>query len=512
MTLRVLDRARSARPAVALLGLALVVTALARPAAADADGAGVPTSGAAAGERTVSTTYDFDDAHAFTGLGSNVWATSENAAARDRVLGELNMRSVRLGSGRPVVPPDRLAAAGDSVDGILGLFRELVLPATRTNSERLAAVLNERGITHHLVVWAMPAPWAIVETTGCPDNATKCVYANSDRIGEFANYVTAEVLFALELGLPVELIEIGNEPDGYWNTLFTPEQYAETVRVARATLDAHGLEHIGIQGPGTGTQRNALPYLEALVDSGAIDELAAISVHSYDTSYTDRCDERECLETPVGLSEEFQTAWNRLGLDMTLNITEYTNRDRATWNSPPYDCEDGSAGAGRRNGVCGLNTPEYALWLATEGLKLVADGANSIIQWELTDQSWNPVNWGIVRRDGSVRPSYHAFSTFQTQMGHATSVVRGSTSDRDTVTAAFRVGAKVVVVISNLTDDEVMIRPLIRGLTRPPIRVEKQQIYSGVTGESTEADVIRGGQASPRVVVPARSIVAITLS
>lgn len=501
------QRPRSARRSLALLAVALPAVLLAPPALAD-DEPAEPLPPAA----TVATTYDFDDAHAFDGLGSNVWMNNENADARDRMLDELDMRWIRVASGRPVVPPDRLDAAGHSVEEILALFREYMAPTVPANADRLTGVMNDLGIGQQMIVWTMPAPWISVRTTDCPENATRCVLAEDDHLDEYANYVTAEVLFARELGLPADLVEIGNEPDGYWNTLFTPEQYAQQVILTRDVLDAHGLTDVGIQGPGTGTQRNAVPYLEALVETGGIDDLAALSVHDYDTSYTDLCDERLCIETPVGLSDEFQAALDRLDIDLTINVTEYTNRDRAMWNSPPHDCQDGSAGPGRRNGVCGLNHPEYALWLATEGLKLFADGASSVLQWELTDQSWQPVNWGIVRLDGSVRPSYHAFRTFQDRMGHATSVVRGSTSDRDVVTAAFQVGSEVVVVVSNLTDQDVTLRPVVRGLSRPPTRVVDQQIYSGDTGESTPADVVRSGQSALRVQVPPRSLVAITLS
>lgn len=479
-----------------VLALTLTATALtATPSAAPSTGA--PPAVAA------SSTYDFSLAHSFQGYGANAWISGQNLTQRDLALDELHLTRIRSAGPRPAIPPSVLGSGGQSVAQLLDIFRaHQQTPASVIDA--LATDMTSRGIVMHQIVWRMPEPWVTV-VPNC--NGTQdCYRANMAHLDDYVRWIVAEVLYAREYDMPVGYVELTNEPDGNWNTLWTAAEYAELVERARIALDANGLQQVGIEGPGTGTQRNAVPFLQTLVSTGAIDHLAAVSVHDYDTSYTDRCDERECLEPPIGLSEEFQTAWDQLGLDLPINVTEYTNRDRTRWNAPPYDCADG-AGSGRVNGICALNTPEYGLWLATEGLKLAADGASTAIQWELQDLSFNPVNWGLMNINGGFRPSYRAFKAFQLQLDGATRAVRGSTSTKQTVTAAFDLGDEVLVVISNLTSSPVSVTPVLTGLSYDTSTVRQQLIYSGTTGLTTTANVV--DPATRTITVPGQSLVAV---
>lgn len=502
---------------IALVGVLFMVAASAL-AGMSVSGAAVDPgvdSGADSGDVAAATVYDFGLAHDFSGFGANVWITNQRIAQRRAAMTGLDLAWVRSAGPRPSIPPEDLGSGGQTVAELLAIFRaNQQLP--RSVVDGLVSDLNATNAQMHQIVFRMPDPWATVIANCGPPT---CYQATTARIGDYVNYIVAEVLYAREYGMPVRMVELTNEPEGTWNGRWTLAQYVELVQRARVALNANGLAAIGIQGPGTGTQRSAIPFLDALVATGAVNDLAAISVHDYDTSFTDDCGVRLCLEPPIGVSDEFRAAWTRLGLDLPLNITEYTNRDRATWNAPQYDCSDG-AGTGRTNGVCALNTPEYGLWLATEGLKLAADGATSAQLWELQDVAFNPVNWGLINVDGDFRPAYEAFRAFQPQVGSATNpasgtgarAVRGSTSTKQTVTAAFDVGGDVVVVVSNLTSGTVTVMPTFNGIAQPLTGVENQKIYQALTGQTSPANVVDQPGGAWRITVPGQSLVAVTFT
>ncbi|MBB5791119.1 hypothetical protein [Jiangella mangrovi] len=458
----------------------------------------VPLGGQSHATDDATTVYDFSQAHDFDGYGAHVWISNQNTVQREQAIDELRYRHVRAAGPRPPIPDSELSGTGHTVAELLDLFETYhQLPASAIDG----LVQDISGTTLHQIVWSMPKPWMTLQN-GC----ATCWEANTAHLADYVNLIVAEVLYARQYGMNATYVELTNEPDGNWNTYWEPEDYADLVEQTRAALDAHGLQSVGIEGPGTGTQRNAVAYLEALVAERAVGSLDAISVHDYDTSYTDDCDERPCLEPPIGLSDEFQAAWDELGLTLPIHVTEYTNRDRTKWNAAPYDCSDG-AGAGRVNGVCALNTPVYGLWLATEGLKLAADGATAAIQWELQDGPWGTTNWGLINVSGGFRPAYRAFKPFLLQLSGDMTAVTGSPSSQQTVTAAFDVGSDVVVVVSNLTTSAVTLTPSFAGLSQDTSAIERQLVYRVSTGNTAEESVT--DPATHTITVPGQSLVAV---
>ena len=82
------------------------------------------------------------------------------------------------------------------------------------------------------------------------------------------------LLSARRQGVPVSFVEVANEPDGTWNTRYTPEQYVTLVNAVKQRWGENQLAEVKIEGPGTSTLSSAGPYIAELVRSGALNKIS----------------------------------------------------------------------------------------------------------------------------------------------------------------------------------------------------------------------------------------------
>src|SRR5271165_1876047 len=301
-----------------------------------------PPAGLAAAQESL--IVDAGSTHLYRGFGVNLFVPSPHRDARDALLRDLRIRFVRVSvfhrladeqlSGQPSVAElaARIAADQDAAElARLAQFRD---------------EMRRLDIDIHLVFRKLPEPWSI--STGTR-NGRDQRRVDPAHIGDFARWIPAQLVVAGRSGIVPKAIELMGEPDGPWNTQFTPDQYDALVAQTRAAMDATGLRGIGIEGPGTSEVGAARPYLEALIRSGHLRLLADVSVHDYDSRA--RPDPSGLAPLPPAL---------RRGLDgQPLFVTEFSDNS-PRWNQPPFDASPLQQGGSRPASM----SPDYGVAIA----------------------------------------------------------------------------------------------------------------------------------------------------
>jgi hypothetical protein len=348
----------------------------------------------------------------------------------------------------------------------------------------LADELKARDIQVHLVVWEVPTRW---RKQGEPD-------ADAAHSADYARYVAAQVLHAQSLGFRVTFVEPANEPDGNWNTRWAPADYARMVKTLRQTMDASGLGGVGIEGPGTGTMRAAPPFLRALHDQGALTSLAAVSVHDWDT---------RIAPDPVGLTAAFRASVAALGSSLPVEVTEF-NDENPRWSEPPY-----VTGPAKRGPAEAADSADFAVALSAEGLKLIADGAVWVADWQIQDLPWGRDSLGLIDLQGHSRPSEQALRTWLSAIPPGASVAALQHADPHIVGALFRAGHAMTAVVINTAPSAATLRAALQGAggNAPSIASEQDFLAAGGTG-GHDATIDHGVLS---LKLPPRAVVAVVL-
>jgi hypothetical protein len=376
-------------------------------------------------------TFDFAKAHAFGGFGLQIWGLPQTPAALSSLLQDLAIRHVRMGAF-PNPPPSTLTAAS-AVSAQVQAVRSAASPSQIARWSSLGQELRGRDIDVHLVIWQAPLPWRIDKPwTDAQGHRQVGHLADPSHMQESADYICAQLLFGLSLGFPISFVELSNEPDGAWGTRWTPNDYAQFVVVARHAMNEAGLSHVAIEGPGTGTERTAGPYLAALKATGAFTSLGAISVHDWDTRFS---------PDPVGLTPQFQADAQGVSRGLPVHVTEL-NDEALRWKTATAD-----SSTGRTRFATDSRT--FAIALAQEALKTVGDGATETFVWEAEDLSWEKAYLGLVDEHGQRRPAADALAAFFPLISGLSRVAAGTPPMPGLEMAAFLKANELVVVMIN---------------------------------------------------------------
>ena len=263
----------------------------------------------------------------------------------------------------------------------------MTVPAFQAHEIAFQKEVESLGAELHLVSWEMPQPWR----NDSPDHKHR--KANSDHIADYANLVVARVLYAKALGFKPAYIELTNEPDGDWNTQYTPGQYDALVVAARTTLDKYNLQDVKIEGPGIGLgggTDHVANYLNAIRTNGHGDMLGLVTAHDYDVSRVGSKWPRLNFILP---------AIQAFGRPLDLYYTEFGNSSHY-WGQPPY-----TGGVKFRSAHNGVDTPDFGVTSGGDAIKLMAEGANAEFIWELADESWGKGSRGLVSIKGDRKPA-----------------------------------------------------------------------------------------------------------
>ena len=106
-----------------------------------------------------------------------------------------------------------------------------------------------------------------------------------ERVQDVAYLLAALVdrLRQADYGMSAVAIEMSNEPNGHWSTYIAPAVWAKLACATRDALDAKGLQHVLISGPGT-SMGSDKPYLAALAAANGSRCIGILSTHSWEST------------------------------------------------------------------------------------------------------------------------------------------------------------------------------------------------------------------------------------
>jgi hypothetical protein len=283
---------------------------------------------------------------------------------------------------------------------------------------------------------------------------------NLTDIDGFVDFWLTEVTYLYSNNIPVEYIELMNEPDskGQWSTGITGKQYNEVVKKLRLKLDGAGFKNVGIVGPGLSSLSWSLPasYLE-MMDIDASLAMAAWSTHTWDD------------DTPESGAPEIERHWpkfadqaRKLNPDIPVFITEYATKMKQ-FHGIKYPMPDDYGGWNEENiypYYSSSNTVPFAVRSFENTLALINSGANVLCYWQLNDEptevgspgfrSRKKKSWGILDLDGQPKPVYHALMTLYPKIPISAKVVKApDQKDKSLYAVCVTNEEKIVIAVAN---------------------------------------------------------------
>jgi len=251
-----------------------------------------------------------------------------------------------------------------------------------------------------------------------------------EHVDDFATFWAALIDYLNDNGVRPKYIELANEPNGTWNGLISQSDYNTLVKTTRSVLDTHGFSDVGILGPGLNVLGD-VSWVDSL-DTDGVDSLAGWSTHAWDDD--------------LGIdakAQQFETAVDAKDSQKPIFITEYAT-DKTSFNGSSYGDPDAGGNAS--------DQPAFAVQSFNNTLSMINHGANALVLWEASDQSWSNLTWGLKRTNGTNRPTYFATKTLVDNLPNDATVVEQTWSDAELTIAAFLSGDKLIVALANTTD------------------------------------------------------------
>jgi len=212
----------------------------------------------------------------------------------------------------------------------------------------------------------------------------------SEHIDDLARFYAAHLLFLESHGVQIDYIELANEPDGHWNGLVTPADYARLVKSCREIFDENGLHAVKILGPGLAFLNlygKTPAYLSAL-GQDASDALFGWSMHTWD--------EVEFVQSnpeyAYGVWQPFFDGIYKTDPDGTkpLFLTEYgsdvTHYGGVDYASPRVQVAETV-----------VDTWDYALRVMANSINHLNRGVNALVLYRLSNAHWHKTGWGIIQ-------------------------------------------------------------------------------------------------------------------
>lgn len=263
-----------------------------------------------------------------------------------------------------------------------------------------------------------------------------------DSVEPYARCWASLVAFLVANEIHPTYLELFNEPDGDWNGRVPPQEYNRMIQAVRAELNARGLDHIGIIGPGLAHidlgDKDA--WVEALDESG-INALAAWSVHGYEwrdgrnvgAQYV-----RDCWAAGFGRSILARDPQK----EKPVFVTEFATLTD-TYNGAKIEKP--------------TESDAFALRVFENALSFLNCGANALIYWQALDMSWEPNStFGLIAVDGQERPALHALRTLVPEISLGARVLPLKQS-QPLYAAAFAKDNTLVIALVNPSDTQITV-------------------------------------------------------
>jgi len=248
----------------------------------------------------------------------------------------------------------------------------------------------------------------------------------------FAEWWTEQVKELYKNNVPVEYIELMNEPDsgGQWSTGITGSQYNDLIKSLRPKLDKAGYSNVGILGPGLSSLSwsKPAPYLKALDIAGA-SNLTYWSTHSWDDDKAG----------PLGIVKywpDFGGNAKDLNRSLPVFVTEYATKQKS-FHGIEYPMPD-DYGKWNDDNVfpyySSSNTMPFAARVYANTFALLNSGASALFIWQINDEPTevNPhgrgrrksKSWGFVDLWGKPKPVYNALMTICPKIPAGSKVIK----------------------------------------------------------------------------------------
>jgi len=410
---------------------------------------------------------DFGAAHNFAGLGNQLWLNTPHQPEQDAALKALHTRYVRVCINWNIPLNELIARPRLSVGDLSDLIKKHDVPALDKHVVDFANEMKSLGTEMHFVFFRAPKCWLT-------QFGPKSWRANPEYFEDAANWITAQLLQAKTYGLVPSHIEITNEPEGDWDARYTPEQYDAYLVAVRNAMDANGLEQIKIAGPGVGMGSvPTVPILTAVVDHDDGKLLDILSIHCYDPTIGGNNFPRFDLLKPL---------MARLTPGTQLFVTEY-NTKAHYWGDPPYETH-----AGKRGPKNGGDSDDFAVSSVGDGLKVIAEGANSIFFWEASDQPWENSNYGMINLNGKGKPVLTAMKIAFPSLPWDVPAVGAKGAGEGLVAVAFKTPDGIRVAMVNLTPNPHSITVNFEGLDIPFRQAGEVRAFDAKAGENAAAN------------------------
>jgi hypothetical protein len=434
--------------------------------------------------------FDFASARDFFGLGIQLWPATSHLAERDALLHDLHVRSVRVGFTTKVA--DEQLKNHMSVAEISSEITKTVDEDQTTVYSQLHDEISQLHVKLDFVFWQVPAVWCINDG----DSEVSHLRINPDNIQDYANWIVAHLLYAKRLRLLPSTIELINEPDSAAGTEFSPEQYDALVFAARTTLDRYGLTSIGIAGPGVGSATTVEAYTQVLERTGHISLLKELSWHDMDT--VRRPEPAGFAGVPLGLLANAH--------HLPIAVTEFSS-ENPQWDRPPYD-----SGPRTRSDNNAADSPDFAVSVVAEAIKLIGDGANSLSYWQAEDPPWTQDDFGLLNENGQRKPVAAALQMFSDLIPPNCAVAIQKQVSFGLASVCLHSERGLVLATGNLSQEPRKIDARIANTLLPAkVALARRFDSHGTTPQVVPASMIELNGANVSFDLPGRSVMVLLL-
>jgi hypothetical protein len=434
--------------------------------------------------------FDFGSPRKFSGLGIQLWPATAHEAERDALLRDLHVKFVRVGFTSKLT--DEQLKNHMSVAEISSTITKTADTDETTVYSQLHDEINQLHLRLDFVFWQVPSVWCI----NSGDSEFSHARINPDNIQDYANWIVAHLLYAKRLRLLPSTVELINEPDSTTGSQFSPEQYDALVFAVRATLDRYGLAPVGIEGPGVGSVSTVEAYTQVLERTGHISLLKQLSWHDMDTAK--RPEPAGFAGVPLGLLAKAH--------QLPIAITEFTSVS-PQWDRPPYD-----SGPRNRSENNAADSPDFAVSVAAEAIKLIGDGANSLSYWQTEDTDWTQDAFGLLTGEGQRKPAAAALQMFFELVPLNCDVASQKQVTFGLASACLRSQRGFVLATANLSQEARKIDARILN-TRLPAKVAFGRRFDShePTPQVVPASTVALNGPNVSFDLPARSVVVLVL-
>ena len=456
-----------------------------------------PLSNSQKQQRPESLVYDLSQIRqTFMGFGAQIWSYCSDEdypdllSWRQKALEELNIKYVRV-------------------------VKE---SASWEDLQKTRAMTDALGIKWVYMIWSAPRQYSSRRLlTDIPG---------------FADWWVSEVDNLYKHNIPVEYIELMNEPDseGKWSTGITGSQYNDLIKDLRPKLDRAGYSRVGIVGPGISSLSWSRPdeYIK-FFDKTLASSMAAWSTHSWD-------DDKKGPTDIESFWPNFGRPVSELNSSLPKFVTEYATKQKS-FHGIEYPMPD-DYGQWDDSKVypyySTTNITPYAARVYANTFALLNSGANALFIWQLSDEPTevNPLgrrggkhkSWGLLDLWGKPKPVYPALLTLYPKIPIGSKMVKSPDQKSNKLYTGVLVNDKQVII--GVANDNPSPNSGTIHLKNVPsdLRIIKAEAFEPVyIGDRTKGEPDRGkmvkkdltltkeqtGQYSIKVSLPADSILTI---